>query len=185
MPAGEMTELLRRVAQGDKEAEADLLRQVYQELHRIAAAYFLRERADHTLQATALVHEAYLRLAGQTEIDWQNRSHFFSVAARVMRRILVDHARQRSAGKRGGGGPLIPLDDNLVVTDEQCERFPDLDAALDRLENMRPRWAKVVELRYFGGLTEEEIAETLGISARTVKREWQRARAWLHDELSR
>jgi RNA polymerase sigma-70 factor (ECF subfamily) len=185
MAAAQLTELLHRTARGDKQAEADLFGQVYQELHRIAGAYFRHERPDHTLQATALVNLAYLRLTGETDVDWQNRTHFFAFAARLMRRILVDHARQRRSEKRGGGGPLLQLDENLLVSDQQCEQFPELDAALERLEAVRPRWARVVELRYFGGLTEEEIAQTLELNVRTVKRDWERARAWLHDELSR
>ncbi|MGA7241408.1 MAG: sigma-70 family RNA polymerase sigma factor [Bryobacteraceae bacterium] len=180
-----MTDLLQRASQGDKEAESDLLSRVYAELHCIAARYFSHERQGHTLQPTALVHEVYIRLMADPGIEWKNRGHFFSIAARVMRRLLVDHARTKRAEKRGGGDGKVPLDEELHIAAAEYESFPELDAALDRLEALRPRWAKVVELRYFAGMTEVEIAAALDISEKTVKRDWQRARAWLYDELSR
>jgi RNA polymerase sigma-70 factor (ECF subfamily) len=183
MAAADVTELLHRFANGDKEAEADLMPRVYRELHKIARAYLRRERPDHTLQATALVHEAYLRLTSQREIDWKNRAHFFGIAAQMMRRILVDYARQRGAGKRGG--VHISLDEGLMISDDQCALVTDLDEALQRLARLNERQARVVELRFFSGLTEEEIGEVLGLSSRTVKRDWTMARAWLYGELSR
>jgi RNA polymerase sigma factor (TIGR02999 family) len=182
MSASEVTELLHRAARGDKTAEADLIPQVYRELHKIAQAYLRRERSEHTLQATALVNEAYLRLIAGGETEWQNRNHFFSVAATVMRRILVDYARQRNAGKRSG--VRVSLDENLLISAEQCDLVSDLDAALTRLAALNARQAKVVELRFFSGLTEEEIADVLQVSARTVKRDWTVARAWLYGELA-
>lgn len=185
MAAADITELLQRVAHGDQQAEADLIPRVYQELHSIALAYLRRERSDHTLQATALVNEAYLRLTGQHEIDWKNRAHFFGIAAQLMRRILVDYARQRQAVKRGGGGVHVSLDEGLLVSNDQCELAADLDEALERLARLDARQAKVVELRFFGGLSEEETAVILGVSSRTVKRDWTMARAWLHGELTR
>jgi RNA polymerase sigma factor (TIGR02999 family) len=185
MPAAAMTELLQRFARGDKQAEADLLPRVYRELHLMAKLHLKGERPDHTLQATALVHEAYLKLIGKSDIDWQSRAHFFAVASQTMRRILVDYARERAAGKRGGGAARISLDEGLVVSPEQCDLVEELDGALDRLAVLSPRQAKVVELRFFGGLSEEEIAQILNLSARTVKRDWRKARAWLYGELSR
>ena len=184
MVAPEMTELLRRVACGDKQAEADLTPQIYPELRKIAQAHLRRERPDHTLQATALVNEVYLKLAGPGEIDWQSRTHFFRVASQTMRRILVDYARRRNAGKRGGGHP-VSLDEGMAVSDENCRLFEDLDRALEKLAELRPRQAKVVELRFFGGMTEEEIGEALGACTKTIKRDWLKARAWLYGELSR
>jgi RNA polymerase sigma-70 factor (ECF subfamily) len=185
MAASEMTELLHRLARGDREAEQELIPQVYCELRKIAARHLQRERPGHTLQATALVHEAYMRLTDQREIEWQDRTHFFAVAAQVMRRILVDHARQRKAGKRGGGAVQVPFTEELSLADDQCDLIEGIDAALERLERLSPRQARVVELRFFSGLTEEEIAEVLGVSSRTVKRDWTIARAWLYGELTR
>lgn len=183
--SGEVTELLQRFARGDKKAEADLLLHVYRELRAIAKRHLRAERQGHTLQPTALVHEAYVRLVGKTDIEWQNRSHFFSVASQTMRRILVDYARERKAEKRGGGRHGIALEDALSVSPEHCDLVEDLDAALERLEKVSPRQAKVVELRFFGGLNEEEIAAIVEVSVRTVKRDWRVARAWLYEELSK
>lgn len=185
MTAMDVTDLLLRVSQGDKQAEDELLPKVYRELHSIALAYLRHERSGHTLQATALVNEAYLKLTAQTESGWKSRSHFFAIAARVMRRILVDYARHRGAAKRGNGGPMVPLDEGALVSATQSALITDMDEALQRLEQLSPRQARVVELRFFTGLSEEEIAEALGISARTVKRDWTLARAWLYGELSR
>jgi RNA polymerase sigma factor (TIGR02999 family) len=185
MATADMTELLLRAARGDKQAEADLIARVYRELHRIARAYLRNERPDHTLQATALVHEAYLKLVAQREIDWKNRAHFFGIASQTMRRILVDYARQRNAEKRGGGGTNLSLDEGLVISDDQCDLVAELDTALLKLGELNERQAKIVELRFFSGLTEEEIAKVLGVSSRTVKRDWTTARAWLYGELSR
>ncbi len=187
MVVTEVTDLLHRAALGDKQAEADLIPQVYGELRKIAAAHLRRERSDHTLQATALVNEAYLRLTQQRETPWKSRTHFFGIAAHLMRRILVDYARQRRAEKRGGGQRthFLPEMDFVLVTDETCTLLTEIDEALVRLERMNPRQARVVELRFFSGLTEDETAEVLGRSTRTVKRDWSLAKAWLYGELSR
>jgi RNA polymerase sigma factor (TIGR02999 family) len=179
-----ITLLLQRLAQGDKTAEQELLPQVYAELHKLAAQYLRRERPGHTLQTTELVNEAYVRMAGNQAPDWQCRQQFFGLAAQVMRRILTDYARRKRAGKRGGGALHLALDDNLAVSDEKCELVDKLDPALRQLEEIDGRAARVVELRFFGGLTEDEIAELMGISSRTVKRLWQFARAWLLGEIS-
>src|SRR4051812_17925655 len=170
--------------QGDGAAESRVLTLVYRELRRTAARFLARERPDHTLQPTALVHEAYLRLAGSGEVEWQNRAHFFAVAAQIMRRILVDHARSRVAGKRGGPKVQMELPEALLVSSQRSESVLDLDLALSKLAEFDPRQSKVVEMRFFGGLTEEEIGEVLGVSARTVKREWRLARAWLLGEMT-
>jgi RNA polymerase sigma factor (TIGR02999 family) len=181
---GEITQLLRRAAAGDAKAESRLIETLYSELRQIAAGFMRRERSDHTLQPTALVNEAYLRLLGQRGIAWQDRGHFFSLAARVMRRILLDSARARGALKRGGKAcHQVDLEEGHRSTVEPGEKLLDLDAALQRLSTIDPKQARIVELRFFAGMTEGEIAEVLGISERTVKREWQMARAWLHAEL--
>ncbi|MGH9674218.1 MAG: ECF-type sigma factor [Bryobacteraceae bacterium] len=141
MPPGEITQLLQRVAQGDKDAEADLIPQVYNELRKLAAGFLRSERPGHTLQATALVHEAWLRLSGNQEIEWNSRAHFFAIAARMMRRILVDYARQKKAGKRGGSAPPLSLDGGLPISDAQCSMVADLDEALQRLHALNQRLA--------------------------------------------
>jgi len=184
MAVAELTDLLHRAAQGDKQAEADLMPRVYRQLHMIAMSYLRRERSGHTLQATALVNEAYLRLVGQKTVDWKNRAHFFGVAAQAMRRVLVDYARQKGAEKRGNHSIHVPFNEDLSVSAQQSVLVTEIDAALERLARLNPRQAKVVELRFFSGLNEEEIAEVLGISSRTVKRDWTVARAWLYGELS-
>jgi len=181
---GEVTALLRDWSGGDQRALERLLPLVYGELRKLAASYMRRERSDHTLQPTALVHEAYLRLVDQRAVDWRNRAHFFGIAARMMRRILVDHARRRQAAKRDGAAYRI----SGSADSDEAERDPDLlalDVALDGLEALDPRQARIIELRFFGGLTVEETAEVAGISTATVKREWQTARAWLARELRR
>jgi RNA polymerase sigma factor (TIGR02999 family) len=180
-----VTELLQRVAAGDRSAENELLPQIYADLKHLAAAQLRNERQGHSLQVTALVHEAYVRLTGGNLRDWKDRSHFFAVAARVMRRVLVDHARGRRAAKRGGGGTRVVLEENLLISPQQSDLVAALDEALERLAEIDPRKAEIVELRFFGGLTEEEIAAYLGRSSRTVKRDWVMARAWLYGELSR
>jgi len=182
---GEITLLLDRLTQGDRSAEEALMPRVYIELHRIATARLRSERGGHTLQATALVHEAYLRLCGSDEIAWQNRAHFFRVAARQMRRILVDYARHHNAQKRNEGGPMISLDDAIAFTADQSAIALEVDEVLRKLAAISPRQAQVVEMRFFAGLTEEEIAVALGKNARTIKRDWLMARAWLHQQLSR
>jgi RNA polymerase sigma factor (TIGR02999 family) len=186
VPTGEVTRLLNQYREGRREALDLLLPVVYDELRRIAAGYMRREQQGHTLQPTALVHEAYVRLVDQREVEWQNRAHFFGVAAQLMRRLLVDHARGRNRRKRGGGVLVVPLEDHDVAgpAPDDGVDFVALDAALDRLAALSPQQARVVELRYFGGLSIEETAEVLGVSTMTVKRAWAMARAWLHRELS-
>lgn len=158
---------------------------VYRELHRVAAAHLRHERGGHTMQATALVHEAYLKLIHQSSVTWKDRAHFFALASQSMRRILVDYARSKSAEKRGGGQIRLQLDDNLAVPDGQFLLVMEVDEALERLEAFKPRLARVVELRFFTGLSEEEIAEVFGVTTRTVKRDWAAARAWLYGQLRR
>ena len=160
-------------------ARDDLLPLVYRELRRQAAAYLRRERLDHTLQPTALVHGVYLRLMGQNRVTWQNRAHFFGVAAQMMRRILVDHARAQHRRKRPGAAVRVPLDDRIGRTEPPDCDLLLLDEALGELTATDPRQGQIVELRYFGGLTEEEVAELIAVSRSTVTREWQTARAWL------
>ncbi|MBU0640690.1 MAG: sigma-70 family RNA polymerase sigma factor [Planctomycetes bacterium] len=176
----EVTRILEDVGQGDAAARARLMALVYDELHRLAAGQMRRERPDHTLQPTALVNEAYLRLIGRGEARWQNRAHFFGAAAEVMRRILVDHARARLAAKRGGERARLPLDEMLDWTDEQPWNVIAIDEALQELETLDPQRSRIVNLRFFAGLTSEQIAEMLGISVRTVKRQWRYTRAWLY-----
>jgi len=176
----EVTQLLAAWGQGDRSALDRLLPLVHAELRRIARRQMSQERPGHTLQATALVNEAYLKLADQQEFEWQNRAHFFAVAAQVMRHILIDHARAHAREKRGGGAIQVSLNEIAVVNEDQAEHFIALDEALRSLEYLDPQKSKIVELRYFGGLSIEETAEVLDISSRTVRREWQRARAWLY-----
>jgi RNA polymerase sigma factor (TIGR02999 family) len=180
---GEVTRLLIDLQEGKPEAENLLLPMVYDELRRLARSYLRRERPDHTLQATALVHEAYIKLAGQKG-TWQNRSHFFGVAAQVMRRILVDYARSHGAAKRGSGGVKVQLDEALPISAAQSRELLDVDAALTRLEAVDPRQARVVELRFYAGLSIEETAEVLSCATRTVTRDWRMAQAWLRRELN-
>ena len=179
--------MLADVAAGDRDAAASLFAIVYDELRRLAASALRRERPDHTLQPTALVHEAYLRLADEPDARWENRAHFLAVAAQAMRRILVDHARGRNAQKRGSGEVLRPLDgiDVEAFSAGPAIDLLALDEALARLALLDARQARVVELRFFGGLTVEETAAVTGLSDRTVKREWQMARAWLRREMAR
>ncbi len=156
---------------------------VYDEMRRIAHAYLRRERSDHTLSTTALVHEAYLNLVDQTRVQWQNRAHFLAVAAQAMRRILIQYARTKGAQKRGGGWNRLDLSGGLIMAPEQSDAVLALDEALQRLESFDERMGRVVECRFFGGMSHEEVGEALGISARTAKRDWQMARAWLYREL--
>ncbi len=181
---GDITLLLAGLRAGDRSAESRLMPLVYNELRRVARRYLRSERPDHTLQPTALVHEVYLRLVGQHEVAWQNRAHFFGVAAQLMRRILVDHARARQAEKRGGHQQKVPLNEVLEYAADKSAELVALDGALDRLAKRDPRQARIVELRFFAGLTEKEAAEVLGISVRTVKRDWGVARAWLYREIN-
>jgi len=183
-PAG-VTQLLVEVGRGDQSALDELFPLVYRELRRLADSYLRNERPDHTLQATALVHEAYLRLVDQTSISWQNRAHFFSVAAQVMRHILVDHARSHQRAKRGSGARKLSLDEAISFFKEKDINLVALDEALTELAKLDPQQSRIVELRFFGGLTIEEIAEVLKISPATVSREWALAKIWLHRELVR
>jgi RNA polymerase sigma factor (TIGR02999 family) len=179
-----ITQLLTQVGDGDQAAVDALLPLVYQELRRLANHYLRRERPDHTLQATALVHEAYLRLIDQTNISWQNRAHFFSVAAQVMRHILVDHARAHHAAKRGEGLRKLSLDEAVSFFEERDVNLVALDEALDGLAQLDQQQSRIVELRFFGGLTIDEIAEVLKITPGTVRYNWRMAKAWLHRALS-
>ncbi len=181
---GDVTLLLSELRRGNNEALPKLIPLVYQELRRLAAHFLQEERPGHTLQPTALVHEAYLRLAGQST-PWQNRAHFMAVAGQLMHRILVDYARQRVAAKRGGGAVAIELENcEIPGVANQSEEILAVDEAMERLAALDSQQARVVELRYFGGLTVEETAEALSISPRTVKRDWAMAKAWLRIEIS-
>ena len=181
-PNPAVTQLLVRWTEGDHQALEDLLPLVYDELRRLARRYLQQERPGHTLQSTALVHEAYLRLVDQN-VSWQNRAHFFGIAAQMMRRILVDHARSRSAAKRGDGACRVTLDEGLVALAERDLDLVALDAALTNLAKIDPQQAKIVELRFFAGLSIEDTSEALHISPATVKRDWAMAKAWLHREM--
>ena len=179
----DVTQLLLEFQAGSKAAEDRLLEVVYPKLRQIAKRYLRNERLGHTLQPTALVHEAYIQLAGRTEENWQNRSHFFAVAAQLMRRILVDYARSKKAKKRDGARQRIELADGLAITDDRLEEILFIDQALTRLAEFDERRCRVVELRFFAGMTEEEVAEILRIAPRTVKRDWTIAKAWLYGQL--
>jgi RNA polymerase sigma-70 factor, ECF subfamily len=179
----DLTILLGEMAKGDQEAASKLIPLVYSELRRLADRYMNRERTDHTLQATALVHEAYLKLVQHPPAEIQNRSHFFGIAAQVMRQILVDYARGHGREKRGAGQQVVSLEDVLVFSPERSSEYLRIDESLQRLTKLDPRQGKIVELRFFGGLTVEETAQVLDLSPKTVKREWSMAKAWLHGEL--
>jgi RNA polymerase sigma-70 factor (ECF subfamily) len=181
---GQVTLLLKAMKNGDESAAGKLLPLVYNELHRLAKSYMRRERPDHTLQPTALINEAYLRLA-QDSVDWQSRQHFIGVAANVMRRLLVDHARARNAEARAGGLARVELEEGLMVSNERSSEVLALHDALTTLEAVDPRQAKVVELRYFGGFSVEEIGALLEMSPRTVKRHWALARIWLLQQMKK
>lgn len=176
--------MLANWSKGDESALAQLMPLVHTELRRIAQRQMGRERAGHTLQATALVNEAYLKLAGEGGFEWHDRAHFFAVCAQVMRHILIDHARAHARDKRGGGAIQVSLNDVAVIDAGPAEDVVALDEALRELETLDPQKGRIVELRYFGGLTIEETAEVLGISPRTVRREWRRAKAWLFRMIS-
>jgi RNA polymerase sigma factor (TIGR02999 family) len=179
----EVTQLLVAWSKGDQAALDQLMPLVYRELHRLARRRLGRESAGHTLQTTALVHEAYLRLVGQKEAQWQNRAHFFAIAARMMRRILVDYARGRRYAKRGGAAPKVSFDEMLPVSGGRAADVLVLDEALTTLAEIDPRKSKMVELRFFGGLSIEETAKVLGVSPGTVRRDWTLAKAWLQREI--
>jgi len=188
---GDVTRLLQQIQAGNQGAESELIPLVYDELRRLAAHFMRQERPDHTLQATALVHEAYLRLVNQREVNWQNKAQFFALAGKLMRRVLVDYARARGRSKRGGSDQKVCLDELPDLPAEglgevnvtNLVELIEVDRALSRLAKERPRQSQVVELRFFGGLPVEEIAEVLNISPKTVKRDWNVARAWLHREI--
>ena len=180
----EVTELLRRWSGGDVAARESLVPLVYDELRRLARYYLASQRSDHTLQSTAIVHEAYLRLAGRDNVHWENRSHFFAVAAQLMRRILVDHARKRNAAKRGGAQLTLLVDEAVEPSSQRELDLVALDDALQGLAELDERQSRIVELRFFGGLSIEDTSRLLEISPATVKREWSTARAWLYEEIS-
>ncbi len=180
----DITSLLHSMRHGDGEARARLISLVYPQLKQIAAQRMRGERRDHTLQPTALVHEVFLRLAGAAEVEWRNRSHFFALSAELMRNILVDAARRRRTVKRGGNAELVEIRESLTQVVERPDIVLEVDRLLTRLHLLDSRQAKVVEMRYFAGLTEQEIAAALGVSERTVKRDWNMARAWMLKELS-
>ncbi len=184
MASEKVTQLLLDLAGGNRSAVDELMPLVYQELKRIAGGQLRNERPGHTLQATALVNEAYMKLVDQRSVSWQNRAHFFGVAAQLMRRILMDYAKAKHREKRGGGVRHATLDEALVVSEDRASDLVVIDEALTRLEALDARQAKVVELRFFGGLSVEETAEAMGISTPTVKREWAMAKAWLYRVLS-
>lgn len=179
----DVTQLLIDWSRGDRGALDQLMPLVYDELHRLAERYMRRERAGHTLQPTALVNEAYLQLVDQNRVQWQNRAHFFGVAAQMMRRITMLHVRKLRAAKRGGDAPKITFDEELLLPEQRTEDLIALDDALNDLAAFDPRLSRIVELRFFGGLKIDETAEALGISTATVKREWRTAKAWLANEL--
>jgi RNA polymerase sigma-70 factor, ECF subfamily len=182
---GEITRLLTEIQGGNRRAETKLIPLVYDQLRRIAAQYMQQERPNHTLQATALVHEAYFRLLRQRDVGWQSRAHFFAIAARLMRRILVDYARAHNRQKRGAERQRVSLDEASIFPTERFKELLQVDAALSRLELEHPRQSQVVELKFFGGLSVEDIAEALHVSPKTVKRDWSVARVWLYREINK
>jgi RNA polymerase sigma-70 factor (ECF subfamily) len=183
-PTAEVTVLLAAFRRGEPEAAERLIPLVYDELHRLAVRYMRHERLGNTLQPTALVNEAYLRLVAQSEVTWQGRAHFIGFAAQVMRHFLIDQARRRRAAKHGGLNQKVDIEKAIVVSKEQSAELLCIHGALERLEKLDARQARVVELRYFGGLSVEEIAGLLSVSTKTVKRDWASARVWLHREIS-
>ena len=180
----QITELLAEWRDGNQSALDELYPLVYDELHRLARRYMSRERKGHTLQTTALINEAYVRLVDQKNVQWANRSHFFAISAQIMRRILIDHARRYGYAKRGGGAKQVSLEEVAAIVPEQGRELIRLDEALKSLAERDPRRSQVVELRYFGGLNNEEIAGVLNVSQNTVTRDWNMARAWLYQQLS-
>ena len=183
VPEPDVTALLLEVANGNQAAQEKLVPLVYDQLKRLARRYMRRERASHTLQTTALVHEAYLKLVGQHSPHWQGRAQFYGIAAQLMRRILIDHARRHLREKRGGTQVIVPLEEGLAFTPEHSEDLLKLDEALDRLSKLDPRQSSIVELRFFGGLSVEETSRFLNVSPITVKRDWAVAKVWLYGEL--
>ncbi|HZJ42533.1 MAG TPA: sigma-70 family RNA polymerase sigma factor [Pyrinomonadaceae bacterium] len=183
-PKHEITQLLDKWSSGNQSALDELYPLVYDELHRLASRYMSRERKGHTLQTTALINEAYVRLVDQRNVHWANRSHFFAISAQIMRRILIDHARSHAYAKRGGGQQKVSLDETATLQVARAAALISLDDALQSLAKIDQRRSQVVELRYFGGLSNEEIAQALGISPNTVTRDWNMARAWLYQQLA-
>ena len=182
----QITQMLIELTDGNTEVVDRIYPFIYDELRRLAGSYLRRERSDHTLQPTALVHEAYIKLIDQRSVKWQNRAHFFGIAAQVMRRILMDHARKHNADKRGGDIEKLPIEEEiLVVSHERSAELIALDDALQSLAEIDPQKAKIVELRYFGGLSIEETAEVMGVSVPTINRQWRMAKAWLYGQVSR
>lgn len=181
---GEVTRLLQEIAQGNRVAESELAPLVYDELRRLASRFMRQERDGHTLQTTALVHEVYLRLIGSSQVSWADRGHFFAVASRMMRRILVDHAREKLAAKRGAGGVRVELSESVAIANgERWDEILDVHHALDRLAAVDARMAQMIELRFFGGLGTNEIAKLLGVSLRTIHRDWDFAQTWLVEQM--
>ena len=180
----DVTKLCRAAARQDRRSVDALVDHVYFALRRMADSHMAADRAGHTLTPTALVHEAYLRLVDQEQVAWQDRAHFYAIAARVMRRVLIDHARRRIADKRGGGQVFMTLDEKAAVPAASPEAMLELDSALDRLDALSPRQRQVVEMRFFGGMTHEEVAAVLGVSEPTVRRDWRLAQAWLKREMA-
>lgn len=185
MDTNGVTGILVRLSDGDRDAVNDLLPLVYEELRRLAGSYLRQERSDHTLQPTALVNEAYLKMVDINQISWQNKAHFVAVAANQMRRILVDHARRRNAFKRGGEFHILTLNDEIDKASDETTELIELDDALTELARMDALKAQIVEMRYFGGLTMDEVAEVLGVSVITVKRHWKMTKAWLYGRLAK
>ena len=182
----EVTQMLQAWSDGNQDILDELMPVVYEELRRQASRYLRRERLNHTLQTTALIHEAYLKLINQKNVKWQNRSHFFAIAAQAMRRILVDYARERKREKRGGNAENLPIEEaEFVVSEEKSVDLVALDEALTRLAGFDERQARIVELRYFSGLDIDETAEVLGVSNATVRRDWNMAKAWLYQQVAR
>ncbi|HEY0051420.1 MAG TPA: sigma-70 family RNA polymerase sigma factor [Pyrinomonadaceae bacterium] len=182
----QITQMLKKWSEGNQEVLDKLMPLVYEELRRQASRYLRRERANHTLQTTALIHEAYLKLIDQNQVEWQNRTHFFAIASQAMRRILVDYARERNRDKRGGAAENLPIEEAaFVVSPGKNIDLVALDEALNRLAEFDERQARVVELRYFSGLSIDETADVLGISNVTVRRDWNMAKAWLHQQISK
>lgn len=181
----DVTQLLIAWSSGDQAARERLISVVYEELHRLARRYMRNESPGHTLQTSALVNEAFIRLVDQSNVHWQNRSHFFGIAAQMMRRILVDYARSRNYAKRGGGARKLSLEEGLIVSPERSEEVVAVHEALERLAKIDPRQAQIVELKFFGGLSNEEAAAVLAVSPGTVARDWTMAKAWLRREISK
>jgi len=185
-PPSDITQLLIEMTDGNTEVVNQILPLIYSELRKLASSYLRRERSNHTLQPTALVNEAYLKLIDQKKVKWQNRAHFFGIAAQVMRRILLDHARKHTAEKRGGDAELLPIEEEiLIVSHEKSAELIALDEALENLAKIDEQKARIVELRYFGGLSIEETAEVMGVSVPTINRQWRMAKAWLYGQVAR